>query len=102
MKIHFKKEAKMTKKARVKKQVENKQIKNLRKEIEAILSDPEFNKMSKAFRHTLAQRLGIKEIAEGGLVLQAPAPITITELIRRGIGKDDPYSYGNIYSYNFW
>ena len=92
----------MAKKKKVKRRVENKQIRNLRKEVEAVLADPKFTKMSKAFRHSLAQRLGVKEIAEGGLVIQAPAPITIKDIRKLGMGEDTPYSYGNLYSYSFW
>jgi len=96
-----------------KRTVENKQIKKMRKEIETIMTDPEFEKMSRTFKHTLAQRLGVKEFKEGGLILQAQAPVALKDILKEAGVKisdldrikdilDDPYSYGNIYSYSFW
>lgn len=103
----------MKKKTTTRRKVENKQIRKMRKEIEAIMADPEFGKMSRAFKHTLAQRLGVKEFKEGGLILQAQAPVALRDILKDAgvkisdLGRiedvlDDPYSYGNIYSYSFW
>lgn len=96
----------------------NMQIKKIRKEIENLIKDPEFEKMSKAFRHTLAQRLGIKDLKEGGLVIQAGLPFTLRDVLEdAGIPFEDSddfriklinqvdkhqVAYGNVYSYGFW
>jgi hypothetical protein len=83
---------------------ENKQIRELRKQVETVLAGPEFKRMSKALRHSLAQRLGATEIPEGGLMLQMPTPMLAEDLkarLRR-VRDDDKYSYCNIYCYSFW
>ena len=92
---------------------ENEQIKKIRKELETLIDDPKFKEMSTTFKHTLAQRLGIKEFEEGGLMLQASAPITLSDILKNldihtlDLDKlknayDSEFSYANIYSYGFW
>ena len=89
---------------------EDKRVRDLRKEVEALLAKPEFQRTSKAFRQALAQRLGIKEFEDGGLVIQAPAPVSLREIAKEsGVDLrhiedylDTPCLYGNIYSYSFW
>ena len=93
-------------------------IEQLRTEIEALQCEPEFQNLSRTFRHTLAQRLGIEEIQEGGLCIQTQLPVTPCEIVE-GMGLPDPsqwppvckeaadiwnspYDYVNVYSYSFW
>lgn len=101
----------MNKKVSPKRKAENEQIEKLRTELEKLLSEPEYKEISKTFRHVLAQRLGVKEIPESGLLLTAPAPISKQDLIKAKmmrpgepgpIWPDGPYSYANLYSYSFW
>ena len=90
----------------------NEQIERLRNEVSALMEEPEFKEMSEAFKHALAQRLGIKPFTEGGLMVHGNAPINLNDLIRehnirdlndiKRYDDDDPYCYGNIYSYSFW
>lgn len=97
----------------------NSKIEKIRIETEKLLQEPEFKEMSKAFKHTLLQRLDMKSFDEGGLVLQASTPFTLRDVLKQlnitgpridltRVWKDlesqldDPYSYGNIYSYSFW
>jgi len=92
--------------------VENEQIKAIREEVERLLREPEFEKMSKTFVHTLSQRLGRKGFREGGLVLESRAPLSLRDVLdATGLAspkdlvaqwEDTPYSYGNIYTYSFW
>ena len=96
--------------------IENKQIAAIRSEIEGLIARPEFYQMSKAFKHSLAQRLGLKEFKEGGLVIQAQVPITLRDILedtqtnepvdqlkeRSNLLGYGASPYGNIYSYSFW
>jgi hypothetical protein len=82
-------------------ETKNEQLEKIRKEIAEILNEPQFQELPKAIKHALAQRLGLKAIEEGGLVLEFPVPITIKELKERGIKDDDPYDYVNVYRYTF-
>jgi hypothetical protein len=91
---------------------ESKEIKKVRREVETLLADPKFKKMSRAFKHSLAQRLGVKDFEEGGLIIEASAPVTIREIMKRANitdlvkpgarWPDDNYFYCNIYCYSFW
>lgn len=100
------------KKARARRRnVESKEIRALRKEVEALMASGKMKQISKAFKHTLAQRLGVKELKEGGLSLEANAPVKLREIIKQtgdfdianlADHMDDPYSYYNIYRYSFW
>jgi hypothetical protein len=92
----------------------NEQIEEIRREVEKLLAEPEFEEMTRTFQHALAQRLGLEDFEEGGLVVQAPTPTTLKGILNRaGITDleqlraidrwpDAPYSYGNIYTYHFW
>ncbi|MBN1314966.1 MAG: hypothetical protein JXA42_05845 [Anaerolineales bacterium] len=94
------------------KKAAKKQIKEIREEIDRMLKEPEFEEMSKTFQHALAQRLGMEKYKEGGLVIKSKLPVTIKDIMdQAGIADpgqlqadwpDDPYMYGNIYSYSFW
>lgn len=87
---------------RIRQRVENKQIKEIRSKVERLLADAEINRMSRVFKHTIAQRLDLKEFNEGGLILKAPVAMGGGGGGGSGGGGDTPYSYGNIYTYNFW
>jgi hypothetical protein len=82
-------------------ETKNEQIEKLRKDVAKLLDEPEFQEMSNALKHALAQRLGVHLMKEGGLTLEFSIPITINEIRRLGFGDGDPYNYVNVYSYTF-
>jgi hypothetical protein len=64
------------------KSIENAQIKEIRKDVEALLANPEFEKMSKAFQNSVAKRLGLKELKGSGIVPQARIPVTLGYILK--------------------
>lgn len=87
------------------KRFEDEEINAIQNEVENILNTAEFKEMSEAFKRTVAQRLGIKEFEEGGLVLQAKTDFSnepAEMLLKYEPPEEMQPEYVNIYSYSFW
>jgi hypothetical protein len=66
----------------VKHESENPQIRAIREEIDALVANPDFAKMSAAFRESVSKRLGLAAGQLSGTQVEARIPLTLKQILQ--------------------
>ncbi len=75
--------------ANTKQKDKNPQIKKIREEIESLKSNEKFSEMSKAFRDSVAKRLGLDEFHANNVSIEAKIPVPLKGILENAEIKTD-------------